>query len=102
MENYDEKMNYSFEPASPEAPAAPQQPLEQAPAGGNIPDAIQQDLVILYIQEALGCEQPVLGEPIPGEAQGQPENTLPVLPQVGDLGFFHSAFPSFFLISYAF
>ena len=30
MENYDEKMNYSFEPASPEAPAAPQQPLEQA------------------------------------------------------------------------
>ena len=33
MENYDEKMNYSFEPASPEAseaPAASQPPLEQA------------------------------------------------------------------------
>ena len=30
MENYDEKMNYSFEPAAPETPAEPQPPLEQA------------------------------------------------------------------------
>ena len=29
MDNYDEKLNYSFEPADP-APAAPAQPLQQA------------------------------------------------------------------------
>ena len=52
---------------------------------GNIPDSVQENLLIFPAQQTGLPEQPILGDGIFGKAQRQTEITLPILPDICDI-----------------